>query len=289
MVTEHNPAGSRKRLGEVLRSHRNRRGLTLEELGAMVGVDRTQLGRIERGRWRPDVGQVMNILDQLGVEEPEYDKIILIARGAADKGWWKAFRGPAYERQRTLAELESGTARIREFGTTFVPGLLQTEDYSAVRFSDFPLFAQPAAVERAVQARLARQSALFDDPAFSYEVVLDEAVLLRRSCPAETMRKQLEYVAEIGKSRPNATIRVLPLASPVHERVSWSTGFSLMSYQDPEEPDVVFVETLTYDPVLDDREDVDWYASIYSQLCDASLSPAESVRLLRAAASHIER
>lgn len=288
MATEHNPAGSRRRLGEALRRRRNQCGVTLEQLGAMVGVDRTQLGRVERGNWRPDVALVMKILDQLGVPQPDYDAIVVLARAAAEKGWWKSFRGPAYERHRRLAERESGTKRIREFSTVFVPGLLQTADYGRIRFSDFPSFAEPSAVERPVKARLARQSALLDDPSFRYEVVLDEAVLLRRSCPGDMLRRQLDHLAEVTTSLHNVTLRVLPLTSSVHEEVSWSTGFSLLSYRDPQESDVVFVETLTFDTVVDDPKDVSWYERVYEQLLRGSMDPDDSVRLIRESSRKID-
>ncbi len=288
MVTEHNPAGSRKRLGDTLRYLRRDQGLTLEELGARVGIDRTQLGRIEHGKWRPDVGQVMTILDRLEVAPPVYDTVVRLARSAADKGWWKAFRGPAHERQRALAELESGTSQIREFGTPLIPGLLQTEDYSRVRFADFPAFSQPSLMEQALKARLTRQSVLFSDEHFRYEVVLDEAVLLRRSAPADIMRGQLGHLAEVVSSRPNTTVRVLPLKSPAHEHVSWTTAFSLLSYQDPDASDAVFVETLTRDPVSHDSADVTWYQNVYRQLHEASLPPEDSVKLIRAAAQDID-
>ena len=287
MPAGHNPAGSRKRLGATLRSLRNRTGMTLEQLGELVGVDRTQLGRVENGKWRVDVGQVMEILDNLRLEQGEYDKVVLLARAASQKGWWKAFRGPAFERQRGLAELEAGTSEIHEFGTVFVPGLLQTEEYSRVRFTDDRVFAKPQDIDSAVKARLMRQR-LFDDETFRYELLLDEAVLLRRSCPADIMQRQLEYLAAIGNDRPNVIVRVVELNSPVHERTTWLTGFSLFAYQDSDEPNIVFVETLTYDPVLDDQEDIDWYERLFTELRDAAASPEDSSKLIRAAAKRID-
>ncbi|MGA8117416.1 MAG: helix-turn-helix transcriptional regulator [Actinocatenispora sp.] len=287
MATERTPTSSRRRLGETLRACRTREGMTLAQLGAMIGVDRTQLGRIERGMWRPDVGLVMNILDRLDVGRDEYDRIVLMAR-AADNGWWKSLRGQAHQRHRALAELESGTASIREFGAVSIPGLLQTEDYSRFRFSDYPAFADPSAVERAVRARLTRREVLFADEAFRYEVVLDEAVLRRRSCPADTMRDQLDHLIDLGTSRETVVIRVLPLKSPVHERVSWANSFSVLSYHDPEETDAVFVETLTFDPVVRDPQDVTWYEGVYDKLRDASMTADDSVKLIRAVTRDVD-
>lgn len=287
MPAGHNPAGSRKRLGATLKSLRNRTGLTLEQLGELVGVDRTQLGRVENGKWRVDVGQVMEILDNLRLEQGEYDKVVLLARAASQKGWWKAFRGPAFERQRGLAELEAGTTQIRTFSTVFVPGLLQTEEYSRVRFSGAHTVRRQQDVEQAVKARLTRQRQL-DNESLAYEAILDEALLLRHTCPGQVMRDQLEHLAMIGTERENVTVRVLELSSPIHEHVEWFTGFLLCAYEDPDENDVVFVETLTYDPVLDDQEDLDWYESIYAQLRDAAASPEDSSKLIRAAAKRID-
>ena len=52
-----------KRFGEKLRTLRQRQGLSQEQLGDMLGVHQTHVGRIERGEKIPNVAMVIKISD----------------------------------------------------------------------------------------------------------------------------------------------------------------------------------------------------------------------------------
>jgi transcriptional regulator with XRE-family HTH domain len=56
-----------KRLGEKLRTLRQRRGLTLRELGDRLDVDYGYVGRMERGEKIPNLEMLLKISDLFGV------------------------------------------------------------------------------------------------------------------------------------------------------------------------------------------------------------------------------
>ncbi|MFN8488936.1 MAG: helix-turn-helix transcriptional regulator [Caldilineaceae bacterium] len=56
-----------KRLGEKLRILRNRRGLTLRQLGDLLAVDYGYVGRMERGEKTPNLAMLLKIADIFGV------------------------------------------------------------------------------------------------------------------------------------------------------------------------------------------------------------------------------
>ncbi|WUJ22810.1 helix-turn-helix domain-containing protein [Micromonospora sp. NBC_00389] len=124
------------RLGAELRQLRRREALTLEQVCDRLGwASTSKLSRIELGQSRPDLADVLDLLDIYQVPAPARDALIVIARDAAtSRGWWKTL-GEMSERQRTYAELEAGAAHIVEYQPAVVPGLLQTPEYARFRVS----------------------------------------------------------------------------------------------------------------------------------------------------------
>ncbi len=55
------------KFGAKLRLLRQRRGLSQGELAAMIGVNQTYVGKMERGEKIPNVAMVLKIADVLGV------------------------------------------------------------------------------------------------------------------------------------------------------------------------------------------------------------------------------
>ena len=103
------PVIRRARLGAELRQLRRRESLTLEQVCDRLGwASTSKLSRIELGQSRPDLADVLDLLDVYKVPTPAREALIVIARDAAtSRGWWKTL-GEMSERQRTYAELEAG-------------------------------------------------------------------------------------------------------------------------------------------------------------------------------------
>src|SRR6476660_4901073 len=118
------PMFRRRRLGQELRTLRETKGLTLTELAELINWNHTKLSRMETAKIRPDVGDVMDILDALKVEGDEHTRLVTLARLANQRGWWRAFVGMPV-RQAGYAELEAGACAIFQYSAVYIPGLLQ--------------------------------------------------------------------------------------------------------------------------------------------------------------------
>ena len=57
----------RQQIGDLIRDHRLRAGLTQPELGNRIGIDRRQIQRIERGETDARLSWLLLIADALGV------------------------------------------------------------------------------------------------------------------------------------------------------------------------------------------------------------------------------
>lgn len=82
------PFVRRRRLAAEIRTLREERGMTTDELARRIHQSRMKISKLENARIRPDLAEIMRILDVLGVTGERWQEIIRIARDAAEKGWW---------------------------------------------------------------------------------------------------------------------------------------------------------------------------------------------------------
>jgi hypothetical protein len=148
--------------------------------------------------------------------------------------------------------------------------LLQTEDYArAVIFAGLP--GEPdAEVERWLRLRMDRQGLLTrSDPPRLWAVV-DEAALRRPIGGPEVMRAQLEYLITATKL-PNVTLQVIPFRAGAHAALG--QPFVILRFDDPDLPDMVYLEQFTNGLWLDKRDEVDSYAQVMDRLAVQAEDP----------------
>jgi transcriptional regulator with XRE-family HTH domain len=282
------PYVRRLRLAMEIRTRREAANLTSEELGKRIAQSRMKISRLETGARRPDIGDVMKILDVLNVSGDEWRTLVQVARDAAERGWWETaeFAGMG-ERQKLYADLECGAASIREY-QIFIPGLLQTRDYTRARRpirDNSPQFD----LERAVEARQRRQQELHQEGGPTYEAVLDEVAVRRIAADPSIMEAQLQRLLELTNAVQRIAMRVLPLGAVVHEYRLPYSPFSIYTYPDADDPVVVVVDTVTTDLVLTEPEEVGPYVELYDAIQAAALSPGESLDYLASSMKRLPR
>ncbi|WP_444948260.1 helix-turn-helix domain-containing protein [Micromonospora ureilytica] len=273
------PVIRRARLGAELRQLRRRESLTLEQVCDRLGwASTSKLSRIELGQSRPDLADVLDLLDVYKVPTPAREALIVIARDAAtSRGWWKTL-GEMSERQRTYAELEAGAADIVEYQPSVVPGLLQTPAYARVLVAAGAQLTPEVDVESEVRARALRQEVLRRAYPPRYTAVLAEAVCDPGDLPVAVWREQLRHlVAVTGLS--HVTVRLLPRGAAgggLHPL----TPYSCYAFPDPADPRTVMLEALTTDVRLATVLDVHHYERMTEALLAAALSSEETITVL---------
>jgi transcriptional regulator with XRE-family HTH domain len=80
----------RRRLGDELRALREAKGYTLQQLAGELGWSHAKISRLENARVRPDLADVMDILELLGVSGEQERRLVALARQANQRGWWRA-------------------------------------------------------------------------------------------------------------------------------------------------------------------------------------------------------
>jgi transcriptional regulator with XRE-family HTH domain len=277
------PYVRRLRLAAELRALRTHAGVTHVQLAKQIGQSRAQISRLENGHV-VDQDDVMKILDALGVDDERWTQIMTIAREAGERGWWESNRFMG-ERQALYANLEAGAQTIREFQMTFIPGLLQTTDFTRVRGeAEREAGAGSFNADKAADGRVGRQRMLRRPGGPTYEVIIDELAIRRPSAPPEVVKAQLYHIAATVNGSPRITARVLPVEAEIEGYSVPRSAFSIYTFTDPGDPTVVAVDTVTDDLVLTEGDDVKRYDELYDRLRHAALPALESLELMIATA-----
>jgi transcriptional regulator with XRE-family HTH domain len=276
------PYVRRLRLAAELRALRAEAGLTHEQLAGKIGQSRAQISRLENGHV-VDLNDVMTILEVVGIEGDRWTDIMTIAREAGARGWWESNRAMG-ERQARCADLEAGAKTIREFQMTFVPGLLQTPQFTLARAEadrlSGPVDYQP---DKVVEARLGRQRMLRRPGGPNYEVIIDEVAVRRRAAPAEVVKEQLYTMTATVNGSPKISVRVLPVTAEIGDYAVPRSTFSIYTFADPLDPAVVTVDTITDDLViteLTEPDQVAMYDGLFDRLRAAAWSVGDSLDFL---------
>jgi transcriptional regulator with XRE-family HTH domain len=270
------PYVRRLRLAAELRALRAEAGLTHEQLAAKIGQSRAQISRLENGHV-VDQNDVMTILEVLDVDDDRWTELVTIAREAGAPGWWESNKAMG-ERQARCADLEAGAKTIREFQMTFVPGLLQTPQFTRARAEadrlGGPVDWEP---DKVVEARIGRQRMLRRPGGPTYEVIIDEVAVRRRAAPAEVVKEQMYNLTASVNGSSNISVRVLPVSARIGDFAVPRSAFSIYTFADPADPTVVTVDTVTDDLVLTAPDDVAMYEGLFIRLNEAALSVADSL------------
>jgi transcriptional regulator with XRE-family HTH domain len=282
------PFVRRRRLAAELRVLREERGMTADRLACLIHQSRMKISKLENAHIRPDLADVMKILDVLGVTGEKWHQIVRIARDSAERGWWDAYGDAMGDRQRLYADIESGAKTIREYQPGAMPGILQTPDYTWALIehakAEGPITYIP---ERLVEARLQRQRTVLRPGGPEYEVILDEVGLRRFSVPPDVMYAQLHHVIKITETHPRVTVRVFPLITGMVSSLVPGGLFFLYTFPDPADPMMALTETVSADHVHIEAEQVARFVRRYEYVRNNALSEVRTLTFLSELADEI--
>lgn len=252
----------RRQLGIKLRQMRLAAGKDVADVTEAGLGSKAKMSRIETGRGPVRIADVRALCWLYGADAATTDALAALAPGTQQEDWWEADPGIAPNWFGLYAGLEATASRVRCFEPQFVHGLLQTEDYARAVISTAPALSAEI-VEQRVRLRMERQRR----PMNGVTVIMGEGALRLVAGSAEIMAAQVESlrVAE-------ADVRILPFsAGPAPRHSSWA----LLAFEDPEDPEVVYVEEDRIAHYLDKPEDWADYESIWSLLMDRAVPMGE--------------
>jgi transcriptional regulator with XRE-family HTH domain len=263
-----------RRLARILRRLREGTGLTIEQVAQKLELSPSTISRIETAQVGVRPRDVRELLDVYEVTEVRRAELLELARTSRQQPWWYEYREvPAA----SLVGYEYDAASIRQYNAMVLPGLFQTREYASEVLQSIRPDAPAEEIEQRLELRMHRQDLLTQKGAPELWIILDEATLHRPIGGPAVMRTQLQRLIDVS-ALPKVTLQVLPFSAGPHAGLDGD--FTLYSFSDPADPDLVFIENSGGDLYLEDTDRTERYRLIFSHLQTAALNTVESVRTL---------
>lgn len=264
----------RRALGRRLTRLRAATGKSRREVAeAKLGISEPTLHRIETGKGPVTVANVRALCWLYGADASITDALAELALGTSQEEWWDA--NPVVpDWFKLYVGLEASAIRICSYDGEVVPGELQTEQYARALFAA----EQPADLETAdgqITLRLQRQQTLFGRrPAPEVVTVIGEGALCRPVGGEAVLKAQLEHLRSMA-DREQVQIKVLPFSVGAH--AAMAGAFRILDFEDPEDPDIVYLEPHVGAIYLEEPAEVEEYRRIFALVVAAAI-PVQDYR-----------
>ena len=282
MTDTPNPSVRSRQVSALLRTLREDQGLSGAEVAKALGMSPSKISRIETGSRGLRVDDVAALLGHYQVPEQKRAQILDQVRKSDERGWWESQGLGLPQLWQALINFESRATRIQNFEALFVPGLLQTDEYTEAIISSINKTLSRTELTNLVASRRARQAVLSRRD-LQFLAVIDEGALRRPITVSGVMRRQLRHLVDTSE-RENITIRVVPLQAGQYAGLQGP--FAILEFED--EPSLVYTENQVTSMFLDEKDDVAAYRVALGNILNEALEPAESAQLIAALAEEHE-
>lgn len=278
------PTVRRLRVGSELKRLREASGVKMEAAAERIGGDKSKISRQENGRQGISKLELEALLDLYKVEDERLKTTLAaLAREGRRRSWWAPYGDILTHRFQQQLSIEAEAARIFLWQPLLVPGLLQTRAYAEEFIRQAEKSATPDEIQSYVTVRMERQEIFNGDSPPQVVCLLDETVLHRRIGGPKVLAEQLKKLIEVNDP-PHVSIQIVPSQG-------WHAGldgaFSIFSYPDPMDLDVVSMDYLDGKLYLEENEPVDRYKLTFDAIRASALPSRRSIDLISRAAREL--
>jgi DNA-binding XRE family transcriptional regulator len=283
-VSEAGSSVPRRQLGKLLRSAREKAGVTVEQSAKHLEVGRHKIYRMEKGEGPVRLIEARMLCELYAVDDDLTEVMIGLASETKSKGWWQPYGAVVPDWFDLYLGLEASASHLRHYAPALIPGLLQTEEYAEAMFR-LKRGASDDEVHQNVELRMQRQQQLLRRRAPKpprLEVLLDEAVLHRPIADRDAWQRQLAHLVNVQQRR-DIELRVLPSTRGPHA-ASIAGEFVVLDFPRSDrtepEPTTVYIENLAGALYLDQESEVNMYAGTWNEIGEQALDQGSSDDLI---------
>ncbi|MCT9080473.1 helix-turn-helix domain-containing protein [Streptomyces fulvoviolaceus] len=275
-------------LGRRLQELRRAKGLSSQEVGAMLRQAHTTVIRMEQAKVALKWATVKAMLEIYGVDEAEAEEFLALTDQANEPGWWQSYRDALPSWFAVHVSLENSATHIRGYEPHVVPGLLQTEDYARDVLRLNRPRPTPEELERRVALRLERQALLTrQDPAPpQLWITMDETVLRRPPGGPEVLKAQVEYLIK-AMDLPNVTLQVLAFSAGLHPGAFGP--FTLFRFPIKDFPDIICTDNLSNAKYSEEQEEVALHREVFDRISAQAMSKGRTREFLLDLCKELDR
>lgn len=251
-------------LGREIRRARDDQKLTRKAIADILHVSPELVAAWESGR-QPPLPKYLNELVRMLEFGPDILLRFLddLVDGEVSPEWTGKWR-----------TIEECADMLLSYEHSFVPGLLQSEEYARALIQH----GQPAAdINDKLTDRINRQELIHQEDAPTCVFILDERILRNRVVSAPIMAEQMHKLIEASKL-PNVIIQVFPEDAGFH--LGQSGAFMIAKFEGKE---VVYQDGTWRGEVLENSDDVAAFSRIWVTMQTEALNQASSLGLIEEA------
>jgi transcriptional regulator with XRE-family HTH domain len=269
-------AALRRRLRNELRRAREDARKTQREVADALYWSPSKIIRIEGGQVAVSVTDLKALLTFYGIKDEErIDELVTIARQSR-KQPWSHYRDVVTPGAATYYGYEAAASIVRQWEPLLVPGLLQTDEY-AFAIAREAVRKDERDAQRLVEARVERQELLKREGSPELFFIVSEAAVRLVIGGSAVMAAQLRRILDLSK-RADVTFRIIPFSLGAH--VGLLGPFTLLEFPDPDDPDVLHLESREDQNFVDDDEKTSRYLEYFFDLERDALPEEASLELI---------
>ncbi|WP_323379831.1 helix-turn-helix domain-containing protein [Streptomyces alkaliphilus] len=261
---EPEPSDSLRTFGAVLKTFRERAGLTQEQLAPLLGYAPPTVAAVEQGRRLPQrdfIAKAEEVLDAFGTLRAAARHL---SRRPGLAAWFREW-----------ARLEEEALNLWTYECRVIPCLLQSEGYARAVFESRVPSPTDTEVHEQVKARLERQRLLREQPHTGYSFILEEGLLLRHIGGEEVTRGAIDSLLMLSNLR-NVQIQIMPQRQEEHAGLRGP----LQLLETTENRWLSYAEGQFHSHLNTDAKQVGMMLQSYAKMRSQALSPRDSVSLL---------
>jgi transcriptional regulator with XRE-family HTH domain len=273
------PTVARTVLGARLKELRESAHITRQEAGEAIRASESKMSRLELGRTGFKRRDLTDLLTLYGLsDEAERATLLALAEQANVSGWWRDYEDVVPGWFEPYLGLEQAASIIRTYEVTFVPGLLQTEDYARAVLRAGRSDAPEAEVDRQAAVRMRRQQILHRQNPTRLWAVIDETALRRPVGGTSAMHAQIQHLLKVAQL-PHVKLQVLPFSAGGDTGVG--VPMTMLRFAEAGVADVVYLEHLISAVYPSRDADLVYYRNVLNRLAGRAQAPAATVVTLQ--------
>ncbi|MCP2260011.1 Helix-turn-helix domain-containing protein [Streptoalloteichus tenebrarius] len=266
------PLAYRLLLGALLRTLRERTGMTPAEVAERLGWYVRKVNLVETGQRKVVLTEIDRLIELYKVSDEEEQRVRDLGREARKRDTAST---PVAEWAQIYVAMESAARELRVYHEELLPGFAQTEEYAREILSHG--FLPPKrGVDDAVLRRLERQQHITGPDAPTVAMVLAESALRREVGGREIMRRQVQFLRNLAVL-PHISLRVLPNSAGAHAGLG--TSFNLLYVGEPATT-FAYAESLTDGQWYDRAPHTESYTIAFDRVFRAALPEDDTLTLL---------
>lgn len=270
------PVALRWLIGGELARLRERGGLSLSEVAALVDLSKTKIGHMEIGRGNQDPEDIAKVLEACATPVEDITRLKAIATKPTGKPWWNRWKPVVPEWFGLFLGLEGMAIRAFGYEQAVVPGLLQTPEYAAAVTAQ-SVVVEPQDAERNVALRSVRSARLHVEPVMTYHAVVEEGALRRRPASPAIMDEQYAHLLALTKKR-HVTLQVLETERTIHAGIALG-NYVILDFEGLHS--VGYVELYRDALFVREPAKVASYRAAADHMSDTALSPQDTRSLVQ--------